>query len=92
MLGIQAYPAGWPTPEEERVMGQSLPEDKPLHWRHKTDAYFEAVGRKETAYQVGRGWLEALVSSWEPVLGEKMMCLPVEEGSVPSQQWGRSGP
>lgn len=64
-------------------MGQSLPEDEPLYWHHQTDAYFGAVGGRETADQVGRGWPEAVVSSWEPGLGEKMK-RPVEEGGVPS--------
>lgn len=55
MLGIQAYPTGCPILEEERVMGQSLPEDKPPYWRHKTDAYL--WGEKKPHMKLGEaGW------------------------------------
>lgn len=40
------------------------PQDRCILW---------SLGRREAAHQVGRGWLETLKSSWERVLGEKMI-------------------
>ena len=68
-------PTGWPTLEEERGMGQSLPEDKPPNWRHQTEAYFGAAGRKETAL------------SWERLAGSPHVQLgasPGREDDVPA--------
>lgn len=72
-------------------MRQSLLEDKPPFWLHKTNAPWSS-GEKDTAHHVGRAWLEARTSSWEPVLGEKMMSLQVQEGGEPLQAVGGRGP
>lgn len=69
MLGIEVQPTGWPTLEEERVMGQSLPEDKPPSWCHKTNTHFGAAERKRLHITVGEpGWTPshpAGSQSWE---------------------------
>lgn len=72
-------------------MRQSLLEDKPPFWLHKTHAP-RSSGEKDTAHHVGGAWLEALMSSWKPVLGEKMMSLHVQGGGGPLQAVGGRGP
>lgn len=85
MLGIEIQPTGWPTLEEERVMGQSLPEDKPPSWCHKTHT-LEQRGERDC------------ISRWESLAGRPHVQLGASpggavrmsrNGGVPLQAVGR---